>query len=226
MRLRLCLHGQREVHRHLVAVEVGVVARADEGMELDGVSLDEDTQEDREVFVRYAGFAEKAVLQSTLTERSKEADRLDEATGLPDQEFLEGRVKDELERAKRSGRKICLMICRLANHTEFKERVGGEAGRRLIIKISETLRDDLRGFDVLARLDELTFGILFPEPELDASEAITRLSVSVNDAIRADLPADMAIKVHLQYGYAFYPEDGESAEALWEKAQQIRIRAQ
>lgn len=184
------------------------------------------THEDREVFVRYAGFVERAVLQATLTERSKQTDQLDEATGLPNQEFLEGRVEDELERAKRSDRKICLMICRLANHAEFEERVGVEAARRLVIKISETLRDNLRGFDVLARLDELTFGILFPEPGLDAREAITRLSVALNDAVRADLPADMAIKVHLQYGYALYPEDGESAGALWEKAQQIRIRAQ
>ncbi|MFQ5458765.1 MAG: GAF domain-containing protein, partial [Myxococcota bacterium] len=184
------------------------------------------THEDREVLVRYAGFVEKAILQATIAERSRRNDQTDDATGLPNRAFLDRRMRDELERAQRTKRKIGLMTCRVGNHAEFAERAGEEAGRRLMLKISETLRENLRGFDVVARIDALAFGILFPEPGLDAKEAIARLSVSVNDAIQADLPADMSVTVHLEYGYAFYPEDGETAEALWEKAQEIRIRAQ
>ena len=39
--LDLRLDRQRHVHGHLVAVEVGVVRRADERMELDGLALDQ-----------------------------------------------------------------------------------------------------------------------------------------------------------------------------------------
>lgn len=184
------------------------------------------TQEDREILVRFAGFVERAVLQATLTERARAQDRVDEATGLPNRAHLESRLTEELERAKRSGRQIGLMTCRLANHAEFCERAGPEAGRRLIVKLSETLRDNLRGFDVVARTGEMDFGILFPEPGLDAKEAITRLSVSLNDAVQADLPPDTPLKAQLHFGYAFHPEDGDTVDALWEKASQIRIRTQ
>ena len=40
VRLDLCLNGQREMHRHLVTVEVGVEALADQRVNLDGVALD------------------------------------------------------------------------------------------------------------------------------------------------------------------------------------------
>jgi len=39
--LDLGLDGQRHVHRHLVAVKVGVEGGTDQGMELDGLALDE-----------------------------------------------------------------------------------------------------------------------------------------------------------------------------------------
>ena len=39
---RLCFHGQRQMARHLVAVEVGVVARAYQRMQLDGTAFPED----------------------------------------------------------------------------------------------------------------------------------------------------------------------------------------
>ena len=45
MRLGLRLDGQRQVDGHLVAVEVGVEALADERVDLDGVALDEDRLE-------------------------------------------------------------------------------------------------------------------------------------------------------------------------------------
>ncbi len=40
--LRLCLHGQRQVNSHLVAVEVRIEGRADQRMKLDGLTLYED----------------------------------------------------------------------------------------------------------------------------------------------------------------------------------------
>ena len=39
--LDLRLHGQGHVHGHLVAVEVGVVGRADERVQLDGLALNQ-----------------------------------------------------------------------------------------------------------------------------------------------------------------------------------------
>jgi diguanylate cyclase (GGDEF)-like protein len=182
--------------------------------------------EDREVLVRFAGYVERSVLQATFLERTRKATQFDETTGLPNRAFIDRRLRDELERMKRHHRQIALMTCCLANHPEFVEKMGSDAGRRLIIKVSEILRDNLRGFDVVARIGELAFAILFPEPGVDALETITRLSHSLSDAVQADLPPDAPIQVHLHYGYAFYPENGDTAEALWERAEQVRIRTQ
>jgi diguanylate cyclase (GGDEF)-like protein len=135
-------------------------------------------------------------------------------------------LRDELARAQRHNRRIALMTCRLANHAEFVQRMGEEAGRRLVVKVSEIIRDNLRGFDVVARIEELAFGILFPEPGARAIETITRLTHSINDAVQADLPPDSSIQVQLHYGYAFFPEDGGAVEELWQRSSIIRIRTQ
>jgi len=106
------------------------------------------------------------------------------------------------------------------------ERLGEDAGRRLVVKVSAIIRDNLRGFDVVARIDDLSFGILFPEPGDRAIETITRLSHAIHDAARAELPSQPPMQIRLEYGYSFYPEDGQTAETLWEKARQVSIRAQ
>ncbi len=184
------------------------------------------TPEDREVLVRFAAYVERAILQVMFLDRARETNQFDVATGLPNRVFIDRRIADELARAKRHARSIALMTCRLANQGEFVERMGEDAGRRLVVKVSEIIRDNLRGFDVVARIDDVTFGILFPEPGDRAIETITRLSHAIHDAARAELPAQAPPSIRLEFGYAFYPEDGVTAEALWEKASQVRIRAQ
>lgn len=184
------------------------------------------TPEDREVLLRFAAYVERAIQQLMFLERARETSQFDEATGLPNRVFIDRRIADELARAKRHQRPIALMTCRLANHAEFVERLGEEAGRRLIVKVSEIVRDNLRGFDVVARFDDLTFGILFPEPGDQAIETITRLSHAIHDAARAELSAQAPTQIRLEFGYAFHPEDGETVDALWEKAAQVKIRVQ
>jgi len=184
------------------------------------------TPEDRDVLVRLAAYVERAILQVLFHERARRESQFDDETGLPNRVFLDRRLHDELARAQRHSRRIAIMTCRIANHPEFVERMGEEAGRRLIVKVSEIIRDNLRGFDVVARTEDLTFGILFPEPGARALETITRLTHSINDAVQADLPHDSPIQVQLHYGYAFFPEDGNSPEEVWERASVVRIRTQ
>src|SRR5438094_833419 len=68
--LDLRLHRQRYVDRHLVAVEVGVVGRADEGVQLDGLALDEDRLErlDAEPMERRGAVQEDGMLADHLVE--------------------------------------------------------------------------------------------------------------------------------------------------------------
>jgi GGDEF domain-containing protein len=126
--------------------------------------------------------------------------------------FIDRRIAGSRARHRRS---IALMTCRLANHAEFIERLGEDAGRRLIVKVSEIVRDNLRGFDVVARIDDLSFGILFPEPGDRAIETITRLSHAIHDAARAELPADPPMQIGSSSATPS-GEDGETVEALWE----------
>src|SRR5581483_10961050 len=66
----LRLDRQRHVHRHLVAVEVGVVGRADERVELDRLALDQDRLErlDAEAVERRSAVQQDRVLADDLVE--------------------------------------------------------------------------------------------------------------------------------------------------------------
>src|SRR5437773_4275691 len=70
LRLQLRLHGQRHVHRHLVAVEVGVECRADQRVDLDGLALDEDRLEglDAQAVQRRGAVQQHRVLADDVVE--------------------------------------------------------------------------------------------------------------------------------------------------------------
>src|SRR5947207_1785450 len=108
-RLGLRLRGERQVHGHLVAVEVGVECVADERMDLDRLALDEHRLEglDAEAVQRGCPVQEDRVLRDHLLEDVPDLGRhrvdvllrrLDVLDGLPLDEPAHDERLEELER--------------------------------------------------------------------------------------------------------------------------------
>ncbi len=84
-------------------------------------------------------------------------------------------------------------------------------------KLIDVIKKKTRNFDIVARLNEETFGFLF----LDTNEKIMRLIGAMTEVIAADGSVNRAFmegKAEILYGYATFPADGDSFASLFSKA--------
>jgi diguanylate cyclase (GGDEF)-like protein len=90
----------------------------------------------------------------------------DAATGLPDSRAFHARLSSELERARRHGTPLGLVMVDLDHFGALNSRHGREAGDHALMEVALVLRLALRESDTLARLGADRFGVLLPEADV------------------------------------------------------------
>ncbi len=177
---------------------------------------------DQKVLARLAEQVTQILAQVEARESALQHQRFDELTGLPNRVHLRERLAQELSRSSGSGQRLALirfsveeLDSLLLNQTE------GE-GSELVQSIAQELRAGLRDFDVLARSEDDTFHIIVPEFENEISELLGPLARQAREAMRR-APENVVEGLKLEIGYAVFPDEGQTAKALLDRAEQPRI---
>ncbi|MGI9592729.1 MAG: GAF domain-containing protein [Myxococcota bacterium] len=213
----LCAPMQRE------GEAVGTLAVYDK-MSSDRFAAGSFTEEDARLFRKFVSHLERALANAQFIWRARQFRNIDDETGLPSAGYLEQRFHEELTRA--GGRETALLIarCRIDNLDELLRAQDLSITRRIMQRTAESLRENLRDFDVAARTAEDELTILLPEPGYAAADRISELARAVaEDVSKADDLND-PVRVALSFGYAIHPEDGADAATLLEAAATPRIR--
>ena len=92
-------------------------------------------------------------------------DGIDALTGLPDATAFSRLVADEDARIARYHRAATVVIFELEGLDRLVERLGDEAGDRIVPAVADTLRRLARAADHVARLGPGRFGALLPETD-------------------------------------------------------------
>ncbi len=92
-------------------------------------------------------------------------DGIDALTGLPDASAFSRLVADEDARIARYHRAATVVIFELEGLDRLVERLGDDAGDRIVPAVADTLRRLARGADHVARLGPGRFGALLPETD-------------------------------------------------------------
>lgn len=110
----------------------------------------------------------------SLLEREKEAERTDFLTGaLNKKSFLE-LAQVEIERSRRYKHPFTLAYMDI-DHLKFvNERFGHSAGDLLLQSTAKIIREKTRAMDVIARIGEDEFALLFPETQPDPAQVVTQ----------------------------------------------------
>ncbi len=142
-------------------------------------------------------------------------------TGLPNFRYFEKRVYEEIARAKRHNKRVVLLVIELQNYVRYLEAYGKKFTDEIIKKISLELREKIRSFEVVARLNDNKFGIILVDADEKALEVIFRLK-KVFDKMAFDPKNLLKDDVNIKFGYSRYPDDGEEYDELIVKANHIR----
>ncbi len=180
-------------------------------------------EDDLNIFQRYVLYVERALETARIWSATKEHRNFDEDTGLPNGDYLNRRLDQELVRADGREGALALVTCCIENLDAVREAHDASRAERVLLRAADALKTSLREFDVLARTGEAEFQILLPDPGPAPEERITALARTVAEEIGRHTGVDGA-RPGLAFGYAIYPADGHDRETLTARTSVSRIR--
>jgi len=147
-----------------------------------------------------------------------EAPFQDALSGLFNHGFFQLILQREVKRAERYGGIFALLIINIDNFSEINRRLGSIKSDRLLKRLGQTLRENIRDVDIAARLAEDSFAILLCENDNASTPIpITRILKAIN--------RHLEIGVTISAGAALYPSDARHPLPLIEKAKAALTQA-
>jgi diguanylate cyclase (GGDEF)-like protein len=166
--------------------------------------------------IRTAAGALGAALGARIElERLRRQPGRDAVTGLPDARSFHARLHSELDRARRHGLPLGLVMVDLDHFGALNARHGRPAGDGTLMEAALVLRLALRESDVLARLGANRFGVLLPEADVAPARRCT-------ERLRAALEEHRFPRigrVSASFGVAASPRSGVEPLELLEAAE-------
>jgi diguanylate cyclase (GGDEF)-like protein len=136
----------------------------------------------------------------------------DALTGLHNRRLFDEYFEKEMNRAKRYGQQLAIVILDLHKLKEVNDRHGHLQGDQVLQIAAATLRRTLRNSDFAFRIGGDEFAVLLPLT--DTEQAVT-LCRRVRSQYEGELaPLGLEIGVTLDFGVAVHPQDGDQKSAL------------
>jgi diguanylate cyclase (GGDEF)-like protein/putative nucleotidyltransferase with HDIG domain len=138
------------------------------------------------------------------------AARTDVLTGLLNRRGFEETFELELERARRGGHALSVLVGDLDHFKQINDRFGHHEGDVALARASEILEQRKRRIDTVARLGGEEFALIVPDADDHAAYMLAeRLRTSVRDAFKGE-----AVPVTISFGVASFPSQGDSYVTL------------
>jgi diguanylate cyclase (GGDEF)-like protein len=138
------------------------------------------------------------------------AARTDPLTALLNRRGLDESFELELERARRGGRKLSLLVGDLDGFKLVNDRYGHKAGDLALERVSAILRRRKRRIDTVARLGGEEFALIVPDAnDRSAYMLAERLRAATAEEFAAD-----PLPLTISFGVASYPSHGDSCQSL------------
>lgn len=169
-----------------------------------------------------------ALAINNLKLRAKLRDQVirDSLTGLYNRRYMEETLERELIRAKRSGERVGIIMIDIDNFKAFNDTCGHAAGDVILREFGKFLRSRVRGSDIACRYGGEEFTLVLPDVSVDVTIArAENLREGVVLAMRPEHQGYPLGSITISIGIAFFPEHGESADAVIQAADRALYRA-
>ena len=149
-----------------------------------------------------------------LIARLSDVARTDPLTGLLNRRGFEQLLETELERSRRSGRPLSLIVGDLDHFKRLNDRFGHGAGDSALERLSVILNTAKRRIDTAARIGGEEFAVVLPDSDQHAAYILAeRMRREVRETFASE-PSRLTISL----GVATFPLHATTAEALIARA--------
>jgi diguanylate cyclase (GGDEF)-like protein len=136
----------------------------------------------------------------------------DPLTNLYNRRLFTETIEKEINRARRYGQPLGLVLLDLHRFKEVNDKHGHPRGDEVLRAAATTLKRALRTSDSAFRIGGDEFALLLPQTDAAQALALTRRVESVFvDTLK---PLQLTVTVSMDHGLATFPQDGEQADRL------------
>jgi len=163
----------------------------------------------------------------------------DGLTGLYNRRFFLHRLNSEVERCRRYGRTVSLLLIDIDHFKAVNDSHGHQTGDEVLAQVGETFRNNIRcgqadetyDVDVACRYGGEEFAIIVPEAEVEVGDATGSSHVAGSLILAERLRAAVAalargpVRVTVSIGVASFPRHADNAAELVEVADKALYEA-
>jgi diguanylate cyclase (GGDEF)-like protein len=153
-----------------------------------------------------------AIIEYEELKRLEVSAATDPLTGLYNRRLFSEYFEKELNRARRYGHPLAILILDLHRFKEVNDKYGHPRGDEVLRTAATTLQKALRTSDSAFRIGGDEFSLLLPQT--DAAQALAlgrRIETVFAELLR---PLQLAISVTMDHGVATFPQDGDQSDLL------------
>lgn len=152
-------------------------------------------------------------------ERLRRLSVTDELTGLLNRRYFFNRLAQEISKTKRNKRSFSLLILDVDHFKEINDTYGHLEGDEVLRVISKVLLRSVREMDVVTRYAGDEFIAILPEADKkDAYPVAVRILEETKKLVFKNPKGSSTFSIGVSVGISTFPQDGETATELIEKA--------
>jgi diguanylate cyclase (GGDEF)-like protein len=169
-------------------------------------------------FASLGEMAAMAIAGLHLRQKLESQSIRDGMTGLFNRRFMEIALEREMNRARRQGKQVAVMMLDIDHFKQFNDTFGHAAGDVVLREVAECMRVGVRGEDIVCRFGGEEFIVIMPEittrAALDRAELLRRMVGDLSLRFHGQALRQITISI----GVAMFPDNSDNPEELLRSA--------
>jgi diguanylate cyclase (GGDEF)-like protein len=151
----------------------------------------------------------------TVYHQTRELSITDELTKVFNRRYFNQRFEREIQRAQRYHRPLTIIMLDIDHFKVFNDTHGHLWGDAVLKQVAQTLEDNLRKADILARFGGEEFVVMLPEiDKAHGQQVAEKLRRAIESAAFPKAETQPLGRITVSSGLASFPEDAEGASDL------------